>query len=184
VRTGATEGTDPIDAAGTPLLPGPRWTAPAAAPVADPAAGRVTQPAFQPARPVGQYAAPYPPRPAVHGMGGGTKAALWLVLVAVVVLVLGGVLAVIVLIRNTPRLTGSDIEAQVGAAMSRHYRATITLDCPPVFYTGDADGTVECTATGSGFGTVAYVEVVVRDAAVVRWQIVATADADVPADDA
>lgn len=166
VRTGSTEGVDPIDAAGNPLWAAPRWSAPPAA--------------------AGGPAGPPPPvRPAAPGpgMGRGTKAALWAVLGVFVVLVAGGVVAVVVLARNVPRLTGGDIERQVGAAMSERYQTEVSLDCPPVFYTGSSDGTLECTATGVGFDTVAYVEVVVRDAKVSDWQIVDTADAGAPADD-
>lgn len=175
VRTGAAEGLDPIDAAGTPLWPGPRWTVPVAPGVPHAASGVPLPPVPPPGGPVAG-------RPAPGGMGTGTKLALWLVGLAFVVLVVGAVAAVVVLVRNTPRLTGDEIEREVGAAMSRRYGAVVSLDCPPVFYTGGADGTVECTATGSGFATVAYVEVVVRDATVVRWQVVDTADADAPAD--
>lgn len=184
VRTGATEGVDPIDAAGTPLWPGPRWVTPVATSVTVPAIGVALGAEPQPAlgSPGGQYAASYRPAQVPRGMGAGTKTALWLVLGAFVVLVLAAVVAIVVLVRNVPRLTGDDIERQVGAAMSRQYGAPVTLDCPPVLYSGGADGTVECTATGRGFGTVAYVEVVVRDAAVVRWQVVDTADADTLAD--
>ncbi len=155
VRTGAVAGIDPIDEAGAPRWPAPQWASPAAVPAA------------APATPVGA---------AVPGgrMGRGTKTALSAVLVAFVLLVGVAVVAILVLVRNVPRLTTDAIEDQVATAMSEQLGSAVTVDCPPVVYIASSDGTVECTATSALLRTTAQVEVTIRNAKVVDWEIIDT----------
>lgn len=145
VRTGAVEGQDPIDLSGNPTLPQPRWPEPSG---------------------------PAPaPRTARAGIGRGTTVAVVAVVVVTVLLLAAAAVAVLVLVRNVPTLTGDQIETQVAVELSARLGAPVWLDCPTVAYAGSADGTLECTATGPSLDEPLRVEVVVRDAAVRRWEV-------------
>lgn len=150
VRTGATEGQDPIDLDGNPLWAAPRWslTSP------PPRAGMPTAPA------------------AGRGIGRATTVAVVAVILVTLGLVVAGAVAVVVLIRNIPTLTGHEIEARVGAELSARLGEPVRLECPPVTYAGSADGTIECLATIASSPDPLRVEVVVRDAKVRRWEVV------------
>lgn len=150
VRTGGSAGIDPIDAAGTPVWPAPQWQQAAATPAAARVAG------------------------APSGVGRGTKTALWAVGVAFVLLLGIAVVAVLVLVRNVPRLTTDQIEEQVASSMSAQLGSAVTVDCPPVSLLAASDGTVECTATSVLLQRTARVEVTIRHAKVVDWEIVDT----------
>ncbi len=160
VRTGAVEGQDPIDLTGNPLWSEPRWTT-AAPPTG---AGSV------------------PPTSAERaGIGRGTVVAIVVVVVVTVGLLAAAAVAVLVLVRNVPTLTGEQIEAQVAAELSRRLGTPVRVDCPSVAYAGSADGTLECTATGASLDAPLRVEVVVRDAAVRRWEVLETFEPGAPA---
>lgn len=148
VRTGAVEGQDPIDLAGNPTWPEPRWTS----------------------GPAG------PPAPARTGVGRGTTVAVVTVVLVTVGLLAAGAVAVLVLVRNVPKLTGDQIETQVAAQLAARLGAPVRLDCPSVAYAGSADGTLECMATGPSLDEPLRVEVVVRDATVRRWEVLESFD--------
>lgn len=152
VRTGRAEGQDPIDLAGTPAWAAPRW-------VADPSAGV----------PAAPNPTPGPVR--ARGIGRGTVVALSVVVGLTVLLVVVGAVAVVTLVRNVPTLTGEQIEVQVGRELSAQVGSPVALDCPSVTYAGGADGTIECVATGAQLPVPLRVEVMVRDAAVRRWEV-------------
>ncbi len=150
VRTGVVEGRDPIDLAGNALWSEPQWPAAVGGP------------------------APLPPPGVDHrpaGIGRGTTVAVLAVAVVTVGLLAAAAVAVILLVRDVPTLTGDQIEAQVSAELSVRLGAPVRLDCPPVVYAGSADGTLECTVTGASLDAPLRVEVVVRDAAVRRWEL-------------
>ncbi len=151
VRTGARSGYDPLDLAGAPRWPAPRWDAPPAGPPAASGGGRSAM-----------------------------RPGLWAVLIAFVVLLAVGTVALVVLLRNLPRLSGHDIERAVATSMSKEYGTTVVVSCPPALYTGSADGTLVCTARADGFASVARVQVIVRGAKLVRWEILETDDAEAP----
>lgn len=151
VRTGPLEGQDPIDLTGTPLWSEPRWGSPA--------------PATPPVR---------PPGPAGRGIGRGTVVAVVAVVLVTVVLLAAAAVAVVVLVRNVPTLTGDQVETQVAAQLSARLGAPVQLDCPAVAYAGTADGTLECTATGPTLREPLRVEVVVRDAVIRHWEVLAS----------
>lgn len=108
------------------------------------------------------------------GMGRGAKAAIWLVSVSFVVLAGVAAASLVVLARHTPRLTSTQIEEEVGAAMSAQYGRPVIVSCPSATYVGGWDGDLECTAAGIGGGVV-RVEVTVRNVKVTAWTVLGDA---------
>jgi Protein of unknown function (DUF2510) len=148
VRSDAGSGSDPLNDLGIPRYDEPRWDRPAPA-VAPPTVVR-------------------------RRLGSGAKAAIWLACVGLVVLLVVGAVAITVLVRNAPRLTTDEVQRTVAAEMSDYLQVPVTVDCPPTFFVGSSNGTVDCTATAAG-GKVVTVEVTVRASKVVGWEIVSDA---------
>jgi hypothetical protein len=148
VRSDSGSGSDPLNDLGIPRYDEPRWDQP------EPAA--------------------VPTTTNRRRLGTGTKAAIWLASLGLVLLLVVGAVAIAVLVRNAPRLTTDEMQRTVAASMSDYLEVPVTVDCPPTFYVGDSNGTVECTATADG-GKVVTVQVTVRASKIVGWEIVSDA---------
>lgn len=159
VRAGSTTGLDPLDPEGVPLSPLPHWDAVPLLP-AEPVAGPA-------------------PAAARRGPGRGTTLALAGVVVAFVLLIVVGIGALLVLVRNTGAITTTDIEQQVGSALGEQSDSSVTVSCPPVIYLGDSGGTIVCTATDLQTGADNRVQVTIKRAKVTSWKVLGPAEPDV-----
>ena len=156
VRTAGTSGIDPLDPEGVPLSVLPTWEPESLLPT-ETAAGR------------SRTGAP-------RGLGRGATLALVGVVVAFLLLGVVGIVALMVLVRNTGALTTSDIEQQIGKQLGEQRESPVSVSCPPVIYLGESGGNIQCTATDIQTGAQVRIQVTIKRAKVTDWTVLDSAE--------